>query len=336
MQDLWAFLSEALKSGHGTLALLLALACFARPWLLKVTAIFGEWQRSTPARRRVHLEEKVVDQVLNAPTKEHGDRACEVLKLLLGAPAPNLNEPLTTDPRPRGTPRPAIRWRARRRPLDRPTAARHGALERRAVRTWRRSNGLGGALNCPCSSAVFNRQTCHAVAMWLDPEAKAYAEQLNQRRAELAAQATNHVKKQHVISQVILRRFTWDKPPGGVEMARLDVNRLDRRVRLLGTKACGKVDDFIRYASKDAEEMWSRIENAFPAALAAADDGSILDKPHLMEVIKDMLALHTVRSKEAPIIHQTAWEAVSGAIRDQLRQRPECSASIWCERPGSS
>lgn len=98
MQDPWALLSEALKYGYGTPVLLIALALVSKPWWLEMTRIFAEWVRSTPARRRAALEGKVVDQALNASTKEQCDRACEVLKLLLRAPASGLPEPPTTDP----------------------------------------------------------------------------------------------------------------------------------------------------------------------------------------------------------------------------------------------
>ncbi|GAA2696817.1 MULTISPECIES: DUF4238 domain-containing protein [Actinosynnema] len=160
--------------------------------------------------------------------------------------------------------------------------------------------------------------------MWKPtPEALSYAEMVNKRRAELAFEVGRHVRKQHLISQVLLRRFTWDKPPQGIALARVDIVRPDRRLDIVGPRTCGKADDFIKYASGSAEEMWSRIENAFPDALAAADRGTILEYPELIEVIKDMVALHVVRSNDAPAIHRAAWESNREGLRSQVRQHPE-------------
>lgn len=97
MQDLWALLNEALKSGYGKSVLFIALAWITKPGWLEVTRAFREWVRSMPARRRVAFEGKAVDQALNAPTKEQGDRACEVLRLLRAVAEPELPESPVTD-----------------------------------------------------------------------------------------------------------------------------------------------------------------------------------------------------------------------------------------------
>ncbi|MFI9811495.1 hypothetical protein [Saccharothrix variisporea] len=98
MQDQWALLGEALKSGYGTSVLLLVSAWITKPVWLAIVHALTEWVRSLPARRRMALEEKVVDQALSSQTKEQGDRAYEVLQLLLRASAPELSEQPVTDP----------------------------------------------------------------------------------------------------------------------------------------------------------------------------------------------------------------------------------------------
>lgn len=90
MQEPSALLSEALKSGYGALVLLIVIASITRPVWLVMMRTFQDWVRSSPVRRRVTLEGRAVEQALTASTKEQGDRACEVLRLLLRAPDPEL------------------------------------------------------------------------------------------------------------------------------------------------------------------------------------------------------------------------------------------------------
>lgn len=88
MQALRDFLVEALKSGYGKSVLAVAALWITKPVWLALTRVVEEWVRSGPVRRRVTHEGRAIERALGAETKEQGDQAREVLRLLLRAPDP--------------------------------------------------------------------------------------------------------------------------------------------------------------------------------------------------------------------------------------------------------
>lgn len=93
MQSLWDFLFEALKSGYGKSVLAIAGLWITKPVWLALMRVVEEWVRSTPVRRRAIHEGRAIDRALNAETAEQGDRAREVLRLLLRASEPGASGP---------------------------------------------------------------------------------------------------------------------------------------------------------------------------------------------------------------------------------------------------
>ncbi|SHG22058.1 hypothetical protein SAMN05444320_10756 [Streptoalloteichus hindustanus] len=117
MPGLWAFLVEVLKSGYGRSVLAVAALWITKPVWLMALRIVRDWVRSAPARHRAALENKVVDQALNAVSKDPGDRAYDMLGLLLKAspplgaesPADLPGEPVADPPEDRPTDEPGVR-----------------------------------------------------------------------------------------------------------------------------------------------------------------------------------------------------------------------------------
>jgi hypothetical protein len=82
------------------------------------------------------------------------------------------------------------------------------------------------------------------------------------RIRELAPQASaGHVSGQHVVSKVILSRFAGVSGPGAGLLYPFRLRYPDARHRLLGPDGCGKVPDFISYASGSAERLWNQTED---------------------------------------------------------------------------
>jgi len=74
------------------------------------------------------------------------------------------------------------------------------------------------------------------------------------RIRELVRQASaGHVSGQHVVSKVILSRFAGVSGPDAGLLYPFRLRYPDARHRLLGLDGCGKVPDFISYASGSAE-----------------------------------------------------------------------------------
>jgi hypothetical protein len=89
-----------------------------------------------------------------------------------------------------------------------------------------------------------------------------------------ASPAADHVTDQHVVSKVILRRFAAaaGQDKGLICPFRLRYPRASRH-RPLGPDGCGKVPDFVSYASASMEQLWKETEDKLHDALCAPDAG---------------------------------------------------------------
>lgn len=131
------------------------------------------------------------------------------------------------------------------------------------------------------------------------------------RIRELAAEtAADHVTGQHVLTKVILRRFAADSGPSKGLLYPFRLQYPQARHQLIGPDGCGKIPDFIAFASGSAEQLWKETEDKLHDALAAVDNGTVLDSPAHMATIKDTIALHYVRSSAARLVHVRTWVRV--------------------------
>ena len=77
-------------------------------------------------------------------------------------------------------------------------------------------------------------------------------------------------RRQHVVSQVLLKQFTMDEPDDrGPQVRPVDVHFPERSNKLKSTRACGWADNFIAYDSASAEDLWNSVESRAPAAFQA-------------------------------------------------------------------
>jgi hypothetical protein len=138
------------------------------------------------------------------------------------------------------------------------------------------------------------------------------------RLGELAPERNNNVRDQHLVSQALLRRFT-DSWPGrqGRVLASMNLDHPGSPPRPAGTGRCGFEPDYLRYASRSAEALWKVTEDRLPEAAQAAMDGSLFQHPDLVQVIRDTMALHFVRSHQTPIVHRDAWLTTRDEARAQ-------------------
>ncbi|ALV48084.1 hypothetical protein ASR50_34755 [Streptomyces sp. 4F] len=63
-----------------------------------------------------------------------------------------------------------------------------------------------------------------------------------------------HIRRQHLVSQVLLKQFTTAGPEGrGLQLRPVDVRHPERRNKLASTRTCGWVDTFVAFDSASAE-----------------------------------------------------------------------------------
>ena len=139
----------------------------------------------------------------------------------------------------------------------------------------------------------------------------------------LLPEAAQNEPGQHVVSKVILKQFTepWGRK-GELLLASLDVRHPDRKLVRRGPTGCGKMPNYLSFASSSAEDLWAATETRLHDALEAVRrDGDISD-PSDDAVIRDAIALHFVRSIPTAALHQTTWQQCREAARQQWREQP--------------
>lgn len=139
----------------------------------------------------------------------------------------------------------------------------------------------------------------------------------------LAPHATEHVPDQHVVSQVLLKQFA---EPWGLKcehlLAGINLKHPEKRPAYGGPKRFGKWPDFVQYASDSAEKLWQETENKLHEPLEAIKrDGEVI-KPAHENVIREMIALHLVRSIPTAALHQSSWLKFRAMARQHWLQRP--------------
>jgi hypothetical protein len=134
---------------------------------------------------------------------------------------------------------------------------------------------------------------------------------------ELAAETDPPVKRQHVISQVILRRFAAASGKEKGNLYSVSTNYPAARPQLRGPEGCGRIDNFVSVGSASVERLWQKTETRIKDALAAVDAGTVLSSGRYSETIKDTIALHFARSKATRDISRNEWTKAVAQQRER-------------------
>ncbi|TFD68497.1 DUF4238 domain-containing protein [Cryobacterium ruanii] len=96
------------------------------------------------------------------------------------------------------------------------------------------------------------------------------------------------VRKQHLISKVLLRRFA--RPNG--DLLSFDL-RYGKHPLTKNVSSIAWRQDFVAHLPNQAERLWESVEAQLPTALTAATDGSMTARDE--DVLKQAIALHFFR-----------------------------------------
>jgi hypothetical protein len=145
-------------------------------------------------------------------------------------------------------------------------------------------------------------------------------ETYNARLRDLIPEAGDVTGDQHVVSRVLLKGFAAPGLRGsGWQLAPYDVRR-GHEQKLRGLKGCGKVVNFLPYASTSAERLWNEVETRLDAAISAARDGRLHEREKDVGAIKDGIALHLVRSLRYREAHRAAVHRAVADLRTNMLQ----------------
>ncbi|MER5775490.1 DUF4238 domain-containing protein [Streptomyces sp. NPDC002039] len=137
------------------------------------------------------------------------------------------------------------------------------------------------------------------------------------RVRELEHDPGRRVRRQHLVSKVLLKRFTAPGTGGqGPQLYPYDLDHPHQVHKLKGPAGCGWVEDFVPFASGSLESVWARTEQHLPRAFAALDAGRLFEEPEHHPVLRDLIALHWVRSH----FYRNTFDRIYTDSRAQRRQ----------------
>jgi hypothetical protein len=98
--------------------------------------------------------------------------------------------------------------------------------------------------------------------------------------------------------------------------------RLGHEQKPRGLRGCGKVPDFLPFASASAEHLRKTAEDQLGPAIGAARAGRLHDQEAHVQAVMDTVALHLVRSHRYLEMHRAVSEQSIEFVRqDALRSR---------------
>ncbi|CAL8973881.1 hypothetical protein CELL_01643 [Cellulomonas sp. T2.31MG-18] len=133
-------------------------------------------------------------------------------------------------------------------------------------------------------------------------------------------------KNQHTVSRVVLRRFVHGEV----------LSVYDRHKDAIYRKGPGGVfrSNFDRFDWATAEQRWGAVESKMHAVYKLLDERRALDNPDAVETLRDLVAMHWVRSSAMRAAHeQVAQRVLNDRIRG-LSSRPEILSVLLRQRTG--
>ena len=140
------------------------------------------------------------------------------------------------------------------------------------------------------------------------------------------------VKRQHVVSQVVLRQWA-------VENEVLAVDLRHGLVKPRSPKAEGFIEEFVKLPLSSAvERHWGDVEVRAPRAVEQVRAGTALDDPQTMDTLRSLVALHFIRSRAwqylfAEGLRDNRSDGALGSVFEML-QDPDALVALHRQRTG--
>ncbi|MFH8873213.1 DUF4238 domain-containing protein [Streptomyces griseus] len=127
------------------------------------------------------------------------------------------------------------------------------------------------------------------------------------------------IRRQHLVSQVLLKQFTAAGPQSsGPQLRPVDVRNPERQNKLASTRTCGWADTFVAFDSASAEKLWDSVERGAHAAFEAVRAGTPFANPLHVGALRDLIVLHYVRSHRYRDVYTNAFETVRAKVRSEV------------------
>lgn len=135
----------------------------------------------------------------------------------------------------------------------------------------------------------------------------------------LGPPASRKVTNQHVVSKVLLNRFTVRRSGSkGSRLTRFDLDHPDWQQPEVSPKVCANSRDFVEHDSAKIEDLWQKTEQGMPKVFAAIEANVLVTDPQHLTLLRDFMALHLVRSYRFKAVHTNALSKVSAELKVKL------------------
>ncbi|WP_392893015.1 DUF4238 domain-containing protein [Streptomyces sp. LN699] len=117
---------------------------------------------------------------------------------------------------------------------------------------------------------------------------------------------------------MLLKRFATAFGRNELKLLPFNLDHPNRVHKLASPRECGKVKHFARFASASLELPWGRLETRIPDAAVAVDRGDVFQHERHVQTLKDLVALHLVRSLNYRDVHERIFTKIYSEQRTAL------------------
>ena len=117
---------------------------------------------------------------------------------------------------------------------------------------------------------------------------------------------------------MLLKRFAVPFSSNGYKLVSFNLDHPDRPHKMANPRECSKVNNFARFASGSLEQVWGQRETRVPDAARAVDRGGVFQHEQHVQTLKDLIALHLVRSLNYRDVHNRIFAKVYTEHRTAL------------------
>ena len=136
--------------------------------------------------------------------------------------------------------------------------------------------------------------------------------------ASMQPAPTNIPRRQHTVSQGILRKFT---DPTTKKLESYDLKYEKSAAKY--PAQVGYVWDFVTHEPIATEQRWQSVENEFVIFVKALENRTLLDNDVTIDLAKRIIALHVIRSLTRWELQELIVERANAGVIKSLLEKPQ-------------
>ncbi|WP_169807905.1 DUF4238 domain-containing protein [Actinomadura hibisca] len=124
-------------------------------------------------------------------------------------------------------------------------------------------------------------------------------------------------RQQHLVSKMLLKQFAkYDR--NGWKVVSFNLEHPDHGHRPKALRSCGWVENFVKKDASQVERLWGIVEQRVAPILPRIIASTSIPTQEEASALKDLIALHLVRSHWYSQVHKNAFIETSGKMKRRL------------------